>query len=233
MSKKYLVLFTACLLTLAGLLAACSGTAATASTASSNNARLGSASNATGPLSPAAELLIGTYKLEGTPNAVDEKTAVALLPLWQMMKELSTNSSAAQAEIDAVVAQIKSTMSPAQLQAIADLHLTQRDTLTLMQELGLANGRTGASGTPSARTNNGGGFPGGGGEFPGGGGGGGFTAGGTNTGASAAQIAATAQAARSQLNSAAQIPSALLSAIIQFMEQKSGTTPTASETPSS
>jgi hypothetical protein len=235
MSKKNKILLAGSLVGLALLLAACGGTTASTTAASSNTTRAngGTGANATAPLPLATELLVGTLKLEGTPNAVDAKTAAALIPLWQMMKELAGNSSAAQAEIDSVVADIKSTMSPAQIQAISDMHLTQRDSFSVMQDLGLGTGRTGASGTPSARTNGGGGggfLPGGdGGGFPGGGG---FTGGNTTTtGLSAAQIAATAQASRSQSNAAARIPSALLDAIIQLMQQKSGATPVGTQTP--
>jgi hypothetical protein len=104
-----------------------------------------------------------------------------LVPLWQAYAQLTSSNTAAQAEIDAVVSQIQTTLTPAQVSAITALKLTRQDMVTEMSSLGLTNGG-GANGTPgfsgTPRAGGGGGF-----AFGGGGGGGGGVpgAGGTTT----------------------------------------------------
>ena len=50
----------------------------------------------TAPLPVAPEMMIGIFKLEGTDNAVTAKEATQLLPLWQVYKDLTSSTSAAQ-----------------------------------------------------------------------------------------------------------------------------------------
>ena len=90
----------------------------------------------TTPLPLAMELVVGTFKLEGTDNAVTADEAAQLLPLWQVYKDLSASTSAAQQEIDALAEQIQGTMTPEQVQAITDMKLTRRDIFQTMQDLG-------------------------------------------------------------------------------------------------
>ena len=175
----------------------------------------------TAPLPLASELVIGTFKLEGTANAVTADEAAKLIPLWQVYKDLTASTSAAQAEIDGLASQIQGTMTPAQVQAITDLKLTRQDEFKTMQDLGISSGnRPNASGTPRAG-GNGGGFPGGG----GGGGGGGFPGGGgggNGQSLSPAQIA-TLQARRTQNGGSGQfnrIPPALYDALIKLLQSK-------------
>lgn len=134
----------------------------------------------TGPLSSPLDLLVGTFRLEGTDNAVTAEQAAALIPLWQAYSSLSASDTAAPQEIDALVQQIHEAMTAGQLTAIEDMKLTGQDMFALMQEQGLANGFTGrGQGTPQPGGNGdfpgggfpAGGFPGGGGDFPAGGGG--------------------------------------------------------------
>jgi len=75
----------------------------------------------------ARELALGTLRLEGTSQAVDSQSAAQLLPLWQLMDELSTNSAAAPQEISAVVGQIRATMTTEQIGAIDDMQLSAAD----------------------------------------------------------------------------------------------------------
>ena len=201
----------------------------------------GGGGGTTQPLPLIGQLLVGTFKLEGTSNAVDANEAASLIPLWQAYAQLTSSNTAAQAEIDAVVSQIQTTMTPQQTQAIAALKLTRRDEFTVMSTLGLAsfgaNGTPGFRGTPrSGGTGGGGGFGGGGfgggggGGFGGGGGGFGGGAGGAGgTGGASAtrspsQIA-TLQALRAQ--SANRIPTPLMNALISLLQKKAGlSTPT-------
>jgi len=174
------------------------------------------------PLPLASELVIGTFKLEGTANAVTADEAAKLIPLWQVYKDLSASTSAAQAEIDALATQIQGTMTPEQVKAITDLKLTRQDEFKTMQDLGISFGnRPNASGTPRA-----GGNGGGGGGFPGGGGGGGGVpgaGGGGNNGQnlSPAQIA-TFQARRAQGGGGQfnRIPVPLYDALIKLLQSK-------------
>jgi hypothetical protein len=175
------------------------------------------------PLPLASELVIGTFKLEGTANAVTADEAAKLIPLWQVYKDLSASTSAAQAEIDALATQIQGTMTPEQVKAITDLKLTRQDEFKTMQDLGISFGnRPNASGTPRP----GGGGGGGGGGFPGGGGGGGGVpgaGGGGNNGQnlSPAQIA-TFQARRAQGGGGQfnRIPGPLYDALIKLLQSK-------------
>jgi hypothetical protein len=177
----------------------------------------------TAPLALASELVIGTFKLEGTSNAVTAGEAAKLIPLWQVYKDLSASKSAAQQEIDALATQIQETMTPEQVQAIKDLKLTRRDEFQTMQYLGIASAnRPNASGTPRPGGQGGNGF-GGGNGIPGGGGPGGGGQGFNNgQNLSPAQIA-TLQARRAQNGGSGQfnrIPPALYDALIKLLQSK-------------
>jgi len=213
------VTFYIVMLTLVFALVACGG-ANTTGTAVSDGTSSG---NTAGELSLPTQLLVGTLKLEGTDLAVDAQQASDLLPLWQAYNELMTSDTAAQAEIDAVVAQIQETMTPQQVQAIIDMKLARQDEFSIMQELGLVNDRPEASGTPGASLGQGfrGDAPGAGGDIPGGGPGGG--AGGVPGGDQGfdPQQMATAQASRAQkAGNVNRIQPALFDALIKLLESK-------------
>jgi hypothetical protein len=176
------------------------------------------------PLPLAMQLVVGTFKLEGTANAVTAQEAAKLIPLWQVYKDLSVSSSAAPQEVEALAEQIQSTMTSEQVQAITDLKLTRRDIFQTLQDLGIAStDRPTASGTPRAG-GGGGGFPGGGGGggggvFPGGGGGGGQNL--------TLQQVATLQARRAQNGGSNgssgqfnRIPPPLYDALIKLLQSK-------------
>jgi hypothetical protein len=218
-------------------LVACGGVSKTTTTASDGTP----SANTAGELPLSTQLLIGTLELEGTDLAVDAQQASELLPLWQAYNELMTSQTAAQAEIDAVVAQIQDAMTPQQVQAITDMKLTQQDEFSLMQELGLVNNRPNASGTPQAPFGQG--FVPGAGERPGegqggypGGGAGGYTGGGPSGGAGGypgaggvpggdqgfnPQRMATAQARGAQSGGAGnRVPTPLLNALIDLLQKR-------------
>ncbi|MCX6045982.1 MAG: hypothetical protein NT075_12805 [Chloroflexi bacterium] len=87
-----------------------------------------------GALSVTMQAALGTMKLEGTNNAVTADQAAKLLPLWQ-----ATESDAIQnpTEINAVYKQIESTMTPAQMQAIAAMKLTRTELQSWAQSQGI------------------------------------------------------------------------------------------------
>jgi hypothetical protein len=125
-----------------------------------------------------SQLALGSLQLEESALAVDEAQAAELLPLWQAFQSLSNSDIAAAAEVTALINQIQDTMAPEQVQAIADMALTE-DRVTEMIESGELQlrgfgGRGGFGGDGGGED---GGFSGGfGGQFgglPGGGPGGG------------------------------------------------------------
>ena len=157
----------------------------TACGAASNGTQQATPGQADGSLPIQEQILIGTFKLEGTPQAVTAEQAAQLIPLWQVYKNLSTSDTAAQEEIGGLIQQIQDTMTSEQMQAIKDMNITRQDLFTVMQDQGITQGGGQGNGNrPSGQNGNGGGFgfapPDGGpppGDF-GGGGGGGFGGGG-------------------------------------------------------
>jgi hypothetical protein len=217
--KKYLVPLTITTLVLALVLVACGAKAAAATTSSSNPAPNGTpgARNLTQPLPLAESLVIGTFKLQGTANAITPTQAAALVPLWQAYAQLTSSNTAAQAEINAVISQIQSTMTPQQVQTITALKLTRQDLTATMSNLGLSYGFGGnGTGTPRAPGAGGGG---GGGFFPGGGGGGGVPGAGGTTGTRPTPNA-TQQALRAQF--ANRIPTPLMNALVSYLQKTAG-----------
>jgi hypothetical protein len=220
--KKTLLFFL--FLTLSLSLAACGGQAdaannpETASQVDPNAREL--------PLS--TKLAIGTLKLEGTKFAVASDQAAELLPLWQVLNNLSSGDSAAPEELTAITEQIQETMTAEQMQAIEEMELTPEDMFATMQELGLVNApQVNASGTPQPGAGFGGGQsqgPGGGfvpgGAPPGGGPGGGDGFGGQ--GLNPEQIA-TAQARRTEGGGFSnRMLTPLVEAVIKLLESKTG-----------
>ncbi len=204
MNKKAIaisILAAGLLMTLAGCGSAASGGAQTGPSAA---------------LPAQTELAIGTFKLEGTDQAITPQQAAALLPLWQVYKELSSSDTAAQQEIQALLTQIHGTMTPGQLQAIADLKLTQQDIFATMQEQGITPGGSqqrsaGSQGNGGSFTPPQGGIPGG---FPEGAGLG------AGQSLNPEQIA-TAQAARAQAGGTSRVPSVLIEALIRLLQSRS------------
>jgi hypothetical protein len=116
-----------------------------------------------------AQLLIGTFKLVGTDQAVTKEQAAILLPLWKQVQTLSQGAgpgqgapdqgqqaqgqnqdkltpqprginTETQSQIDELVKQIIAAMTPAQIKAIADMKITQETAMSAMQELGMTVG---------------------------------------------------------------------------------------------
>jgi hypothetical protein len=111
-------------------------------------------------LSIETQLILGTLKLEGTPQAVDPAMATKLIPLYTLLQQMTTSGTSAQAEIDAVLDQIQGTMTTDQIYAIAAMKLTQTDMTNFFGSSGQFT-RTGTR-TPGAGFGGGGGFTGGG-----------------------------------------------------------------------
>src|SRR5512147_1964522 len=115
-------------------LAACGAPKATA------NPSTGAGDPAARTLARLSQEAIGTFKLEGTAQAVTAKQAAELLPLWQVYESLSQSDTAAQAEVDALVEQIQQSMTKDQMQAIQAMNLTPQDLFAVMREQGIELG---------------------------------------------------------------------------------------------
>jgi hypothetical protein len=211
--KKILIIITLSLFATL-ILAACGSTTTSdsqsgfpSSTATSDS-QSGFPSGANAPLSPQLELLLGIFKLEGTENAVTTEQAAELIPLWQAYKSLSQSDTTAQEEIDALVQQIKDTMTQKQIDAISAMKLTGEDMFTIMQENGITSGF--GVGTPQAGQTSPGFVPGQGGGG-GQGGGQGFTP----------EQMATAQASGAQkARNVNRIQPALFDALIDLLQER-------------
>jgi TolA-binding protein len=214
--------FLFALLIFALALTACSGTA---------SADQASSTQASAALPTATQLVIGTLKLEGTEQAVTSEQAKDLLVMWQVYQDLNSSDTAAQEEIDGLVEQIQETMTSEHMKAISAMNLTQQDIFALMQEQGVGMGqvRQSSSSNNSNSTQSGGGFtppdggmaggPPDGGGMPGGappdGGIGGIGASGSSTSTGQAQNTGAGSGA----GGTAGISTALVGALIQYLEQ--------------
>lgn len=78
-----------------------------------------------GALSVRNQLALGILGLEGSANEITEEQAAALLPLWQGLRGTTRSGASAVAEVDALLSQIEETLTPAQLEAVAAMQLTQ------------------------------------------------------------------------------------------------------------
>ena len=212
------VITVSILTTFALLLAACGSRAS----AQSNNGSRQNFGNSSAPLPESAKLLIGTLKLDGTPQAVTAQQAAQLIPLWQLYASLETSSTAASQEIDATVQQIQATMTAEQLQAIDSMNITRRDEFTTLQQMGLAQANASGTPQPGGGTQGRGNRSGGGGFGGGGFGGGGFPGGGQGNRSFSPEQLATAQAARTQGSNANRVPSALIDALVQYLQKIAG-----------
>lgn len=163
------------------------------------------------------QMAVGTLKLAGTDQDVTAEQAQELLILWQTYQQLSKSDTAAQVEVDGLVDQIQETMTVAQLQAITDMQVTQQDVMTSMQGVTVATGSSSEStvSVPAGAPSGAGGPPADGGGAPPDGG----TGMDMGAGASGADQSQDSQTASSS-QSLAQVPAALVEAVIQSLQQK-------------
>lgn len=108
----------------------------------------------TGALNAYRQLMVGTVRLAGSENAITPEQAKLLLVLWQSLQGRALQSDV---EREAVLAYIETHMTPAQLQSIVAMRLTDNDLqlppMDFGQGGGVGRGNTGQSGdagTPPA-----------------------------------------------------------------------------------
>ena len=128
------------------LLASCGGTAAPASTTTTNSDAYVSPSldvSYENALNARLQLTLGSLKLAETTTPITADQAKTMLPLWQALLNMTRTGNSAQAEVNALLAQIESAFTPEQLTAIRDMKLASAD----IQAWGAANGVATGSGT--------------------------------------------------------------------------------------
>lgn len=84
------------------------------------------------------QLAYGTLKLADTPQAVTPEQAQTLLPLWQAIVSLGGDSATADEELTAVQDQIVQTLNPEQMQAIAEMKITNAELSIFYSEYGVS-----------------------------------------------------------------------------------------------
>jgi hypothetical protein len=99
---------------------------------------------------PVNQLVLGTMQLESADLAISRDQATDLLPLWKAYQSLIQSDTAAQAEVEAVLRQIKTTMTADQLEFIRSMEVSPDEIQAAMQE---ANQESGTD-----RSTSGGGF---------------------------------------------------------------------------
>jgi hypothetical protein len=133
------------LLVLAVAVSACGGTAATPTPGAGT--LLGE--DYEDALSLRNQLLLGTLRLQGTPDQLSVEQARTLLPLWQAFKVLSASETSAPEETAAVLEQIHSALTQPQASAIAALRLTNADLTAWYAEQGIVQSAPEPGVTPS------------------------------------------------------------------------------------
>ncbi len=93
------------------------------------------------------KLVLGTINLEETEYPVTSEQAVELLPMFYVLQDLNDSDTAAQEEIDGLVAQIQETLTTEQTQAIDGMSLSMRDVFAISQG---SSGSTSSSDAASA-----------------------------------------------------------------------------------
>lgn len=84
-----------------------------------------------------SQLAYGTIKLADTPNAITSDQAQTLIPLWQAVVSLSGDTTTASEELTAVQDQITAALTAEQLQAIAEMKITNAGLNVFYAEYGI------------------------------------------------------------------------------------------------
>lgn len=79
----------------------------------------------------------GIFFIENTELAIDADTAAEMLPLWKAYRALIGSDTTAQAEIEALTAQIGAAFSSEQLEFFTEMDTSNADLTAMMEELGI------------------------------------------------------------------------------------------------
>jgi hypothetical protein len=124
------------------------------------------------------QLILGTFKLEGTNLVVSKEQASTLIPLYTNLKTIMESMMPAQgaqgdpvsaqpqsvgaetqSQIDTIIKDVLATMTPEQVKAISEMQITRETAQAIMTENGISMGgpgqngeKPGANGQPPAGT---------------------------------------------------------------------------------
>ena len=142
-TKNYMLMIM--IVTLAFVLAACGSSPAQTGSSSSGESYISTNLDTTyeGATPVRNQLALGTLALAGTPNEITPEQAAQLLPLWQALRSTSKSGGSAQEEVNALLAQIESTMNKEQLAAIREIAFVQTDIQEWAKTNGIALGSGG------------------------------------------------------------------------------------------
>lgn len=99
-------------------------------------------------LSTRLQLTLGSLKLIETNTPITREQALTMLPLWQVLINMTQAGNSAEAEVNAVLGQIESTFTPDQLTAIRAMKLVSTDIQTWASANGVSLGS--GSGQPGS-----------------------------------------------------------------------------------
>jgi hypothetical protein len=163
------------------------------------------------------QLAVGTLKLEGTDQDVTVEQAQELIVLWQVDKELSERDTAAQAEVDGLITQIRDSMTSDQMQAITDMQITRQDVFSSEQEMAVVSNNSDGNTISSSENRPAGGPPSDGGSAPMDGG---VPMNMSGAGSASGMDQSQSAQAGAGLQSATEIPSAFVEAVVQSLLKK-------------
>jgi hypothetical protein len=95
---------------------------------------------------------LGILELEGQTLAIDTEQARALLPLWQALQTLSSDSNTSPDEIASLNDQIEENLTSEQLAAIKEMSWKEDDLSALVQEYAASSSQPGNLGGSTAAT---------------------------------------------------------------------------------
>ena len=91
-----------------------------------------------GDLPKSMQLMLGTFYLEDTDQAVTQEQASEMLLLWKAVRSMSDSETAAQEEIDALYDQIVESMTDEQLKLLDSMEFSREDQMAFMEEHGIS-----------------------------------------------------------------------------------------------
>jgi hypothetical protein len=130
------------LLGIATFLTSCSGTTAPAATGDTYVSQVLPAGYE-GALPVRNQLALGILELNQTAAPMTAEQAQLLIPLWQALRSTQESGGQATAEVNALLAQIESTLTPQQLSSIAERQLNITDLQTWASANGIQLGTNG------------------------------------------------------------------------------------------
>jgi hypothetical protein len=84
-----------------------------------------------------SQLAYGMLKLKDSQNVITPEQAKTLIPLWQAVIALSGDETTATEELTAVQDQITQALTPAQIQAVAEMKITNAELNTFYAQYGI------------------------------------------------------------------------------------------------